>query len=155
MQTEEKDGRMYVSRETRKTRFGGNRFWIWLPLFLALWVVAGVLIVRCYPGSGAKGQPVFETEYIVQITLYTPNAREGIPVPEEDLAVLTEWLGTFTVGERAGDTLIPGSNSVSVELVYEDGSVVNSGLTTVTLGGTTYYMDCGDAPECYLQLTQF
>ncbi len=113
------------------------------------------MILLC--GCGAKidrDQPVFHTENIVGIIFYTPNAREGIEVPEEDLAEIVEWLGSFTVGDKAGETLIPGSNSISFRMEYEDGTVLENGLSTITLDGTRYYMDHAPAPDSYLELME-
>ncbi len=124
----------------------------WIARVLVLACVLGV--VGCSSDNIDKTRPVFETENISSITFFAaPNANEGVEVPEEYITQITAWLGTFTLDEKADlDFLKPGSNSVCVCIVYADGSIVENGLTTFNVDGTTYYMKSEAAPECYYEV---
>ena len=100
-----------------------------------------------------KTKPVFDTKDISRITF--SSAVNGIgeaEVPEEDMKEITAWLETFTVGKRAGKTLAPGTGSVSVQIEYADGRIVTSSLSTTEVNGILYLVECGAAPQCYLDL---
>ncbi len=112
-----------------------------------------VMLTAC-GNSIDRTKPVFQTENISRIIFYGPNIRDGAEVPAEDIAEITEWLKTFTIGEKTGETLIPGSNSISFRMEYEDGTVLENGLSTITLDGTRYYMDHAPAPDSYLELME-
>ncbi len=99
-----------------------------------------------------RTKPVFPTENISKIIFYSPNTRDGEEVPAEDIAEITEWLNTFTIGEKTDEILIPGSNSISVKIEYSDGTVLENGLSTITVDGTRYYMESGAAPQVYLDI---
>lgn len=118
---------------------------------LVLLIACVFSVVGCSSDNIDKTRPVFETENISSITFFgAPNFNEGVEVPEEYIAQITAWLGTFTLDEKAdADILAPGSNSISVRIVYADGSIVENGLTTFNVDGTTYYMKSDNAPECY------
>lgn len=124
----------------------------WIALVLVLACVFSV--VGCSSDKVDKTKPVFETENVSSITFFAaPNSNEGVEVPEEYIAQITAWLGTFTLDEKAdSDILAPGSNSISVCIVYADGSVVKNGLTTFDVDGTTYYMKSEAAPACYFEV---
>ena len=97
--------------------------------------------------------PVFETEGLHRITLYRiPDHMDGVEVPEEDMAEMTAWIGTFTLDRRAGGALAPGANSVSFRLEYADGTVVENGISTITMDGVSYYLSADNAPDCFLAL---
>ena len=76
----------------------------------------------------------------------------GFEVPNEYLAEITTWLGSFTIDEKADKTLAPGSNSISVEIEYAGGTIVRNGLSTVNVDGVNYYLKHDDAPECYFAI---
>jgi hypothetical protein len=102
-----------------------------------------------------KNTQVFKTENISRITFYTSGDGKGFEVPSDNIAEITTWLGSFTIGEKADDVLVPGSNSVSVEIEYADGTIVKNGISTVNIDGVTYYMEHDDAPECYLEIIEW
>ncbi len=109
------------------------------------------LLVACSDGID-RSKPVFHIENVGAVLFYTPTIREGIEVPEEDLSEITEWLGSFTIGKKAGEILIPGSNSISFRIEYCDGTTVENGLSTIEVNGKRYYMNSGTAPESYFEL---
>lgn len=117
---------------------------------LCLALVLTLSLVGC--GNTHKEKTVFDTENIKSVTFFTPNAKNGLLVPEEDLAEIVDWLGSFTVGEKADKTLKPGSNSITVRIEYTDGNTIECGLSTTDVENTTYYMDYANAPECYTEL---
>ena len=123
-----------------------------IALALALVCVFG--LVGCSTNNSDKNVQVFKTENITRITFYTlPNFEDGFEVPSEYLDAITNWLGSFTIGQKADDkVLAPGSNSISVEIEYADGSIVRNGLSTTKVGEDTYYMEHDDAPECYFEI---
>ena len=124
-----------------------------IALVLALVCVLG--LVGCSTNKVDKEKPVFETENIARITFYTlPSGGKGFEVPSEYMAEITTWLGSFTIDEKANKTLAPGSNSVSVEIEYADGTVVKNGLSTTKVDGVTYYMKHDNAPECYFAILE-
>ena len=117
-------------------------------------LVCAVCLVSCSSDQVDKTKPVFETENIARITFYTlPGDGNGFEVPSEDMAEIITWLGSFTLDEKAdGKALAPGSNSISVEIEYTDGTVVKNGLSTTKVDGLTYYMKHEDAPPCYFEI---
>lgn len=116
-------------------------------------VFSFILILAGCSSNTNKDAPVFKTENIRSITFISfPGPAENV-VSDEYLPEITSWLGSFTIGEKVkGDILPPGSNSISVKIEYEDGTVVENGLTTVTVDGKTYFMESDDAPECYFDV---
>ncbi len=120
-----------------------------------------ILILTCVLGLAGcssnkidKTKPVFETENISRITFYSvPEGGKGFEVPSEYIDEITTWLGSFTIDAKAdGNVLDPGSNSVSVQIEYSDGTVIENGLSTIKIDGIIYYMKYENAPECYLQI---
>ncbi len=110
-------------------------------------------LVGCSSTRIDTTKPVFETENISRITLFSiPHHEDGIEVPDEHLTELTAWLGTFTIDKKAGDQLDPGTNTRSFRIEYADGTIVESGVNTTTIDGVIYYMKCEKAPECYDEL---
>ncbi len=99
-----------------------------------------------------RTKPVFNTENISKIIFYSPNTRDGAEAPAEDIEEITEWLDTFTIGEKTDKILKPGSNSISIKIEYSDGTVFENGLSTITVDGTRYYMESGAAPQSYLDI---
>jgi len=125
----------------------------WIALVLALVCVLG--LVGCSTSKVDKNTQVFKTENITRITFYTlPNGDNGFEVPSEYMAEITAWLGSFTIDGKADKALAPGSNSVSVEIEYADGTIVKNGLSTTKVDGVTYYMKHDDAPECYFVILE-
>lgn len=119
-------------------------------LTAAIILVAAALCALFTP---AEPKAVFDTEDIKCITFRSIiNGGGEVEVPAEDMEEIAAWLSSFTVGKRAGKTLAPGTNSVSVRIEYADGRIVESGLSTTKVGRVTYYMTCADAPQSYLQL---
>lgn len=125
-----------------------------IALFLALVCVVG--LIGCSTNKVDKNIQVFNTENITRITFYTlPSSGKGFDVPSEYVDEITTWLGSFTIDEKADDkVLAPGSNSISVEIEYADGTVVKNGLSTTKVDGVTYYMKHDDAPECYFEILE-
>ena len=90
-------------------------------LLLAGGVVGIALGIRTGP---ATGQPVpYPDSPITAITFHSIINNTGdCPVPEADLEEITNWLSSFTVGNRVGKTLVPGTGSVEMTLTYADGT---------------------------------
>ena len=98
-----------------------------ITLVLSLICVLG--LVGCSANKVDKDVSVFKTENITRITFYTlPSGGKGFEVLNEYLAEITTWLGSFTIDEKADKVLAPGSNSISVEIEYADGTIVKNGL---------------------------
>ena len=110
----------------------------------------------CSSNNADKNVAVFETENIAGITFYSlPNGGVGGEVPSEYMEEITNWLGSFTIDEKCEDeVLAPGSDSISVEIAYDDGTIVKNGLDTIEIDGITYYMKCEEAPECYYEILE-
>ena len=122
-----------------------------IALVLALFCVVG--LIGCSANKVDKNAPVFKTENITRITFYAlPSGGKGFEVPNEYLAEITTWLGSFTIDEKADKTLAPGSNSISVEIECAGGTIVRNGLSTVNVDGVNYYLKHDDAPECYFAI---
>lgn len=124
-----------------------------MTLVLALIFVFG--LVGCSANKVDKDVSVFKTENITRITFHTlPSGGQGFEVPNEYLAEITTWLGSFTVDKKADKALAPGSNSISVEIEYADGTSVKNGLSTTKIDGSTFYMKSEPAPECYFKILE-
>ena len=97
--------------------------------------------------------PAFETENISKIA-FKFGPFEEVEVPSEDLEEITEWLGTFKIGDRIKrrEKQSPGTNSVSVRIEYLDGTIVENGLSTIKLDKKEYHLIYSDAPEVYWRL---
>ena len=121
-------------------------------LLLAGGAVGIALGIRTGP---ATGQPVpYPDSPITAITFHdTIDSNKGnLPVPEADLEEITNWLSSFTVGNRVGKTLVPGTGSVEMTLTYADGTSERRSLSIIHLDGVTYYINSPNAPACYLTL---
>ena len=125
------------------------------------WVVCVLLLVGCAVGivmgvrrGPATGQPVpYPDSPITAITFHSIINNTGdCPVPEADLEEITNWLSSFTVGNRVGKTLVPGTGSVEMTLTYADGTSERRSLSIIHLDGVTYYINSPNAPACYLTL---
>lgn len=118
-----------------------------IALLLALLVLTG--LAAC----SAKDKPIFDTDSIVRVTFISRAQKDReTEVPEEYLGKITEWLGTFRVGKKAGDVLPPGADSISVRIEYSDGMIVENGLSTVDIKGTTYMINYDKEPSCWFDL---
>ena len=102
----------------------------------------------------ATGQPVpYPDSPITAITFHSIINNTGdCPVPDADLEEITNWLSSFTVGNRVGKTLVPGTGSVEMTLTYADGTSERRSLSIIHLDGVTYYINSPNAPTCYLTL---
>ena len=125
-----------------------------IAILLALVCMLGA--AGCGAAKIDKTAPVFDTENIKSIAFYTlPNGDSPFAVPEEYLDEIAAWLATFRLDEKVkGDVLPPGANSISVEIVYKDGTSVKNGLSTFEVDGTDYFMSYEDAPQCYLDILE-
>ena len=124
-------------------------------LFILLAIFLAGTIGCAFEDGIDRTQPVFATDNISGITFYTSlkgDYLEEIKVPDEHMEEIVSWLGSFRIGTKAGDTLIPGTNSVELRIEYADGTVVESGISAVLVDGAFYYLDCENAPQCYLEL---
>ena len=120
---------------------------------LVLTMVCVLGLAGCNTKDTAIGKPVFETDNITRVTFYgsAPNST-NTEVPSEYLAEITEWLGTFVAGEKAGDVLPPGADSLFVRIEYSDGAIVENSMTTIVLDGITYLVNYDKEPQCYFEL---
>ena len=120
-------------------------------LLLAGCAVGIVMGVRRGP---ATGQPVpYPDSPIAAITFHSIINNTGdCLVPDADLEEITNWLSSFTVGNRVGKTLVPGTGSVEMTLTYADGTSERRSLSIIHLDGVTYYINSPNAPACYLTL---
>ena len=101
-------------------------------------------------------QPVFETDNIMGVTVYSmPGFEEGIPVPDEDMDAVIHWISSFRLDKKAGkegDKLDPGTGIRSFAIEYLDGTIVESDANTITIDGTIYYMKSESRPVCIEEL---
>ena len=103
------------------------------------------------PVEGPKA--VFRTEDIIRITFYAYYGDgTGSDVPTENMSVITAWLGSFTVGEKAPDLLPPDTNTYFVEIEYADGTVVKEGLDVIVIDDTLYLLDNDTYPDCFKEI---
>ena len=95
-------------------------------------------------------KPVFETENITRITLFSvPHHPDGVEVPHVYMDEITAWIGTFTIGKVVDGLLDPGTNTTSFRLEYADGTIIESGVNTITIDGITYSMKQDSPPKCF------
>ena len=98
-------------------------------------------------------QSVFKTEDIVRITFYAYyGGGKGSDVPTEHMTEITNWLGSFTIGEKAPDILPPGTNTYYVEIEYSDGMIIKNGLDIKKIDGIAYYLESNKEPECFMEI---
>ena len=110
------------------------------------------LLLGLLCACGARGEAVFdEDREIVTVTRHSIINQEGdTVVPEEYLDEVVQWLRQFRVGKRVGRTLVPGTGSVSVTVVYADGECVTVSIGLVVIDGVRYKIEAPDAPECWV-----
>lgn len=113
-------------------------------------VVILLLILVSVVGCGSNNIPAkpFETENISRISFRT-SPDDWVEIPSEELPVYIEWLKSFRIGEKAGSTLVPGSNSVRIRIEYSDGTFIENGLSTIKVGNDSYYLAFDNAPDSY------
>lgn len=103
--------------------------------------------------NGKPNDEVFDTENIARITFYAYYGQgEGSDVPTENMAEITEWLGSFTVGEKTSDLLAPGTNTYYVEIEYLNGTVIKKGLDVIKIDENSYYLESDEEPDCFMEI---
>lgn len=125
-------------------------------MFSILAIVFMLVLTACGSNKIDMAQPVFETENIKGVTVYSmPDFEEGIAVPDEDMDVVIQWLGSFRLDKeagKAGDKLDPGTGILSFAIEYLDGTIVESDAITITIDNTIYYMKSESRPVCIEEL---
>ena len=125
-------------------------------MFSILAIAFVLALTACGSGKVDMAQPVFETEHIKGVTVYSmPDFEEGIAVPDEDMDVVIQWLGSFRLDKeagKAGDKLDPGTGIRSFAIEYLDGTIVESDAITITIDDTIYYMKSESRPVCIEEL---
>lgn len=116
-------------------------------------IVSFIMLIGITACSSGKDKPIFETENIAGVTFIStvPNDKET-EVPVEYLDEITEWLGTFKAGKKAGDVLPPGADSLFVRIEYSDGTIVENSMSTVVIKDTNYIVNYDKEPSCYFDL---
>lgn len=124
--------------------------------YLCFLICALLLLSGCGTKTDANiGKTVFDVEKeITGIEFYsTVNLRGTVVVPEEYLAEITEWLGTFRITEKnTRDTWAPGTGSTEVTIYYADGTTHSGSISNISIDGSGYYIDGDNAPEIWLSL---
>lgn len=116
-------------------------------------ILCAIGLLGCGSDEIDRTKPVFETDNICSITFFTPyNYEDGIDVPSAYMDEIIPWLASFRVDKKAGEMLIPGTNSISFRIEYADGTILENGLSTTTIDDTEYYLKSGEAPPCYLEI---
>ena len=96
---------------------------------------------------------VFDIENIIWISFYGYYGNgTASDVPSEYMTEAIKWLNTFQLGEKASEPLPPGTNTYHVEIVYADGTVVESGLDVIEVDGTLYNVTHDTIPDCILEV---
>ena len=123
-----------------------------LTLALAVLMVLG--LGACAIADENTGMPVFDTDNIVGITLYSYYGHGGgAEVPEENLEEFIAWLATFKVGSKMySDTVPDDANTIFVEIFYEDGTVLKKGIEAIVIDGYGYYLEYGKTPDFFNDL---
>ena len=126
-------------------------------IMASILVIAFVLaLTACGSGKVDMAQPVFVTENIKGVTVYSmPDCEQGISVPDEDLEATIQWIGSFRLDKKAGkagDKLDPGTGIRSFAIEYLDGTIVESDAITITIDDTIYYMKSESRPVCIEEL---
>lgn len=125
-------------------------------MFSILAIVFVLVLNACGSNKIDMTQPVFETENIKGVTLYSmPDFEQGIPVPDEDMDAVINWIGSFRIDKKAGkegDKMDPGTGIRSFAIEYLDGTIVESDANTIIIDGTVYYMKSESRPVCVEEL---
>ena len=140
---------------TFSRRFRENDFM--KKIMASILVIAFVLaLTACGSGKVDMTQPVFVTENIKGVTVYSmPDFEQGIPVPDEDMDAVINWIGSFSLDKKAGkagDKLDPGTGICAFAIEYLDGTIVESDAITITIDDTIYYMKSESRPVCIEEL---
>lgn len=119
-------------------------------------IVIVLVLTACGSSKIDMTQPVFVTENIKGVTVYSmPDFEQGIPVPDEDMDAVINWIGSFSLDKKAGkagDKLDPGTGIRSFAIEYLDGTIVESDAITITIDDTIYYMKSESRPVCIEEL---
>jgi len=119
-----------------------------IALILSLIVILG--LAGCGNTDADINVQVFKTEDISRILFYDVASMEPVEVPEEYFSEIVTWLSTFTIDKEVeNDKIEPGSDAISVQIEYNDGTTVKNGLSTFEIDGKRYYMKSDDTPECW------
>ena len=103
--------------------------------------------------STGQTKSVFNTENIKRITFYGYyGGGKGSDVPSWYVEEITQWLGSFTIGEEAAEPIPPGTNTYHIEIEYADGTVVEEGLDVITVDGTAYCVNKDATPDCFWEI---
>ncbi len=105
-------------------------------------------------GKRLEDYTVFDTENVKSVTLFVSDNDDGVIVSEEKLSEIVEWLGTFSVGEKTGETLIPGIQNDRVQIEYENGDMVEGKMATIVIEDVRYYLEYEEIPQFYFNLTK-
>ncbi len=96
---------------------------------------------------------IFNTKNIKRITFYAYYGNgKGSDVPAKHLDEIITWLDSFTIDKEVPELIPPGTNTITVEIEYFDGTIVKKGLDTTTVDGITYYIKGDNSPECYEEI---
>ena len=105
------------------------------------------------PTPSVTAHPVFKTENIAAITFYGYyGSGTGSKVPDAYMQEITDWLATFSIGEKASEPLPPGTNTYFVEIEYRDGTVIKQGMDIAELDGISYETVYRQAPEYFREI---
>jgi len=105
------------------------------------------------PSKPTEEKAVFKTEDIIRITFYGYyGGGKGSDVPADNMTEIINWLGSFTIGEKAPDILPPGTNTYYVEIEYSDGMIIKNGLDIRKIDGNTFYLERNKEPECFMEI---
>ncbi len=98
-------------------------------------------------------EAVFNTKNIKRITFYGYYGQgKGSDVPAENMTEITNWLGSFTIGEKAPELLPPGTNAYYVEVEYLGGTKIKKGLDVIAVDGIGYYLKSDKTPDCFMEI---
>ena len=117
-------------------------------LLLSLIMIIG--LVGCSDIKEDNNVRIFKTEKISRILFYNDTTIEEIEVPDEYLDEIITWLESFTIEKEVeSNYLKPGSDAYSIQIEYEDGTIVKNSLSITEIDGKKYYIECADTPECW------
>lgn len=101
-------------------------------------------------GDNKQTRSVFNTKNIKRITFCAYFGRRDVPVWY--MNEITQWLGSFTVGQVAPDPILPGTNTYHIEIEYADGTVIEEGMDVITVDGTAYCVNKDATPDCFWKI---
>ncbi len=99
-----------------------------------------------------KGSPVFETEGIAEVKVCWYRVQDGMPIPAERLADMVAYLRELRIGEPMPRPIPPGTNTFTLEILYEDGHTLSHGTDTHTVSGIIYRIEGPGFPDWLLEL---